>query len=622
MTRFAPPTREPALKNFTKYLRHVLIGLLLGLALLYMKMPVGPEQTRDPLAQQMETESAKWFAAEKSLTQFDEDMKAGKVKAIGVGFDYALVNAETRYYVRVGMQRALFQDILKDKSHTPAPTIVSLGDITPPVQGAGKLTRFFEPGYIMIGVVLLLAGMTAKQMGMLKVGPSTFKVEEKPNLRFADVIGVEEAKASMEDLVAFLKNPKRFAALGAEAPRGILMAGPPGTGKTRLARALAGEAGVNVIALTGSDFSDKFMGVGISKVKELFETARKHAPTVVFIDEFDGIGLRGNGAGTPGEAESDRIINALLVELDGFNPSSGIMVIGATNHPEKVDPSIIRPGRFDRTVHLSLPTVHEREALFKMYCAKLVADENLDFAQLARLSTRLSPAAIATVANAAGLLAAGEDAPVVTQAHLLRALDTHRIGSPNSANKAAMTEEERERVAVHEAGHAIIGRLFGTTVDKVTIIPHGPGLGLTLYDAPDRKLYTYEQLRTLVLSLLAGRAAEKLMLGSTSTGASDDLKRATSIVHGMVTQYGFGLAAGLVSFAGLPSAAQRDSVPAEVFSEMRGVLAEFEATCDTTLLQYQLALNTLAERLLAEETVLGAAVDECLALCQESELVA
>ena len=610
------------MKNYTKYLRHFLFGLLLALAFLYIKMPAGPEQVRDVVAKQMETESARWFATERTLTDFEEDMKSGKVKAIGVGFDYALVNAESRYYVRVGMQRGLFQDILKDKTHQSAPAIFSLGDITPPAQGAGKLTRYIEPGYIMIGVVLLLAALTAKQMGMLKVGPSTFKIEDKPNLRFADVIGVEEAKASMEDLVAFLKNPKQFAALGAEAPRGLLMAGPPGTGKTRLARALAGEAGVSFIALTGGDFSDKFMGVGITRVKELFELARKHAPSVVFIDEFDGIGLRGNGAGTPGEAESDRIINTLLVELDGFNPSSGVIVIGATNHPEKVDPSIIRPGRFDRTVHLSLPTVHERESLFKMYGAKLITDESLDFAQLARLSTGLSPAAIATVANAAGLLAGKENAPAVTQDHLLRALDTHRIGTPNSANKAAMTEEERERVAVHEAGHAIIGRLFGTKVDKVTIIPHGPGLGLTLYDAPDRKLYTYDHLRTLVLSLLAGRAAEKLMLASTSTGASDDLKRATSIVHGMVTQYGFGASAGLVSFAGLPAAAQRDSIPAEVFAEMRGVLADFEQTCDTTLQDYQVALNALAERLLTEETVPGSVVDECLALCNAPALVA
>lgn len=610
-------TRESRiLKNFLKKHARVIVPLaLLLLAVIYTSMPT-PPSVREPQAQQMEKDSRKWFAQEQSLSQLGQDLKAGKVKVVGLGFENALVTADKQYYVKIGAQRALLFEMLKDKLLTAPPTLLTLGDVAPPVEGAAKLTQHLSPGMISIVVLLMLTGMVGAQMGFFRLGRKRFKKAGKSSKTFQDVIGVEEAKESMQDLVACLKNPKKFTSLGGKPPRGILMVGPPGTGKTLLAQALAGEAGVNIISVGGGDFSAKYFGQGIGYVNELFDEAERHAPCVVFIDEFDGIGRRNPNAGDANESENNRVINTFLVRLDGFKPNSGVMVIGATNHLDNVDPSVIRPGRFDRVVHLSLPTVAERERMFALYIKELVTDGAVDIGRLARMSAGLSPAAIATVVNAGALLAGKEDAPTVTTEHLLQALDTHRIGLPSEATKAALNEDERLRIAVHEAGHGIISRLRGIMVEKVTIMPHGPGLGLTQMSHRDQKLYTETDVRTQILLLLGGRGAEKLMLESLSTGASDDLERATSLAYQMVTRYGFSPNVGTLSFAGFPTAAQQDSVPPVVLDEIRTLMNDCEHKCDEMLRLHRPALEALTRQLLEHETVDGCTVDDCLDLCE------
>ena len=309
------------------------------------------------------------------------------------------------------------------------------------------------------------------------------------------------------------------------AAKGIVLEGDSGAGKTLLARAVAGEAGVPFIALAGSDFSDMFLGVGVRRVKKLFELARRQAPCVVFIDEIDGLGRR-SGAASAAETENNRIINTLLVELDGFSPTSGIVVMGATNNVGNLDPAMIRPGRFDRICNLALPSVDEREALFSLYASRLRTDGDTDFRPLARLAAGLSPAAIANAVNAAALLAAKEDATAVRSEHFERVLEQQLMGGGSAAGQAAMNLAERRRIAVHEAGHALVAKLLGVgIVEKVSILKRGRALGVTLVtEDRDVTLQSEDEVRARMKMLLGGRAAEALVLGSVSTGAANDLQ--------------------------------------------------------------------------------------------------
>jgi len=397
-----------------------------------------------------------------------------------------------------------------------------------------------------------------------------------------------------------------------------------GSGKTLLARALAGEAGVPFISISGSDFSDMFLGVGVRRVKKLFATARKQAPCVIFIDEIDGLGKR-SSAGSASETENNRIINALLVELDGFSAKSGIVVLGATNNIDNLDPALIRPGRFDRTCHVGLPNVDEREALFRLYADKLRTEGETDFRQLARISTGLSPAAVANVTNAAALMAAKESAEAVTQGHFQRALEQHLMGGPAAASvgdaapekdnegRAAFGQAERNRIAVHEAGHAIVAKLLGVgVVEKVSILKRGRALGVTLVtNNQDITLQSEPELRARMAMLLAGRGAETLVLGNASTGAANDLEHVSGMAYRMVTEFGFGKGGAPFSFAGLPQAV-RQSAGGEAIEEARGIISEVEAQCNALLAEHREALALLTAELLDHETVSGAVVERCL----------
>ncbi len=571
------------------------------------------EPHRNPVAVSMEEESAAFFATERDFSALAQDVRTANAKSVGLSAEYALVsrNDGSRYYVRTDTQRALVAEALKENLSASAPAVFALGNVQPPAPPLTVLGRGLSPALLtLLGPLLIL--FIFLQMNPMRGMGGHFKTADKPDTRFKDVIGVEEAKDALQDIVAYLKHPKKFADLGAKAPKGVILEGHFGAGKTMLARAVAGEAGVPFIALSGSDFSDMFLGVGVRRVKKLFELARKEAPCVIFIDEIDGLGKRSGGS-SGAETENNRIINTLLVELDGFESGSGIVVLGATNNVNNLDPALIRPGRFNRTCHLGLPDVDERDALFRIYAGSLRTAGEVDFRQLARMSAGLSPASIANTVNAAALLAAKEDAPAVLHEHFQRTLEQTLMGGPTSAGQSAMGTDERERIAVHEAGHALIAKLLNVgVVEKVSILKRGHALGATLVTREqDATLQSESEVRNRMIMLLAGRGAEALVLKSASTGAANDLEHVSRMAFRMVTEFGFSADIGPFSYAGLPEQ-ERQGIHAEAIVEARKITKEVERRCAELLLEHRGALELLTAELLEHETVSGDVVQACL----------
>ena len=408
---------------------------------------------------------------------------------------------------------------------------------------------------LILGVapILLLIGVWVyfmRQMqgggagrGAMSFGKSRAKLqgEDQVKVTFADVAGVEEAKEEVGELVEFLRNPGKFQKLGGHIPRGVLMVGSPGTGKTLLAKAIAGEAKVPFFSISGSDFVEMFVGVGASRVRDMFDQAKKHAPCIIFIDEIDAVGRhRGAGLGG-GHDEREQTLNQLLVEMDGFEGGEGVIVIAATNRPDVLDPALLRPGRFDRQVVVPLPDIRGREAILKVHMRKVPIDDNVDARVIARGTPGFSGADLANLVNEAALFAARENAKSVNMSHLDRAKDKIMMGTERRS--MVMSEEDKKLTAYHEAGHAIVGRLVPEhdPVYKVTIIPRGRALGVTMF-LPEQDKYSISklQLESQLASLFGGRVAEELVFGSdhVTTGASNDIERATAIARNMVTRWG------------------------------------------------------------------------------------
>jgi len=423
------------------------------------------------------------------------------------------------------------------------------------------------------------------------------------------VIGAGEAKAALADVQAWLTEPAQFSGMGVRAPCGILMTGGPGVGKTRLAQALAGECGANFIAITGSYFSAKYYGVGIQKVKHLFELARKNAPTVIFIDEADGLGKRTDTGSGPVEAESNRIINQLLAELDGFESNEGVVVVAATNHPDNLDEALRRPGRFDRTVQVRLPDLEDRAQILRFYAAKLKTKPGeLDFNQLARLTTGLSPATLSMIVNQAGLVARKAGEREVAATHFLEAIKIARIGDINGAERA-LSDDERTRIAVHEAGHGLVAALLDTGVlEEVTILPRGGALGVALITkTQDKHLYRETEIRNEVKVLLGGRNAEILAFSEASSGAASDLQEASRISLDMVSKFGFNADGNLFSLAALPAQYAGLQMKSAI-GHANILLKDLNEACYSLLHENEPVLRAIAEQLLESETVPGETV--------------
>ena len=455
--------------------------------------------------------------------------------------------------------------------------------------------------------------------GAMSFGKSKARLlgEDQVGITFADVAGVEEAKAEVSEVVDFLKDPSKFQRLGGKIPKGVLMVGPPGTGKTLLAKAIAGEANVPFFTISGSDFVEMFVGVGASRVRDMFEQAKKQAPCIIFIDELDAVGRhRGAGLGG-GHDEREQTLNQMLVEMDGFEGNEGIIVIAATNRPDVLDPALLRPGRFDRQVVVPLPDIRGREQILKVHMRKVPLDDDVKPNLIARGTPGFSGADLANLVNEAALFAARANLRVVSMEHFEKAKDKIMMGTERRS--LVMSEQEKLNTAYHEAGHAIVGYLVPEhdPVYKVTIIPRGRALGVTMYlPEEDRYSISKQRLESSISSLFGGRIAEDMILGSggVTTGASNDIERATEIARNMVTKWGLSDRLGPLTYSEDDgevflgrSVTQHKQVSDEtahtIDEEVRTIIDENYARAERLLKENVDKLHTMAKALVMYETI-------------------
>jgi cell division protease FtsH len=460
--------------------------------------------------------------------------------------------------------------------------------------------------------------------GIMGIGSSKAKVydEQKPDTTFADVAGYDGAKQEVTEVVDFLKHPGRYEQAGAVGPKGVLLVGPPGTGKTLIARAVAGEAGVPFLALTGSSFVELFVGVGASRVRDLFADARKRAPSIVFIDEIDAIGGRRGGGAFASNDEREQTLNQLLAEMDGFDPATGVVVMAATNRPETLDPALLRPGRFDRTVEIPLPNLVERRAILAVHIQGKHVAPDVDLEVVARGTPGFSGADLANLVNEAAIHAVRENRSVITAFDFDSARDRLLLGRRESSN--ALLPEEKYSVAVHETGHAVVAALspHSDPVAKVTILPAGQALGVTeQLPENERHLYPESYLRDSLAVRLGGRAAEVLVIGEASTGASNDLAGATQLAVRMVREWGLSDRVGPIGYSsdgpgylGGPDLSGRpyaESTQRTIDEEVSRLLREAQERATALLTAHRPEMDKVVEALLEKETIDGS---ELLAL--------
>ncbi len=445
--------------------------------------------------------------------------------------------------------RTLVSDLLKNK-------VEIKGEDPQPSMWVNMLISWF-PIFLIVGLWIFFM----RQMqgggggrGAMSFGKSRARMlgEDQVKINFNDVAGVDEAKEEVGELVEFLRDPGKFQKLGGKIPRGVLMVGPPGTGKTLLAKAIAGEAKVPFFTISGSDFVEMFVGVGASRVRDMFEQAKKHAPCIIFIDEIDAVGRhRGAGLGG-GHDEREQTLNQLLVEMDGFEGNEGVIVIAATNRPDVLDPALLRPGRFDRQVVVPLPDLRGREQILKVHMRKVPLADNVEPKVIARGTPGFSGADLANIVNEAALFAARANKRLVSMEEFEKAKDKIMMGAERKS--MVMSEQEKKLTAYHEAGHAIVGRMVPShdPVYKVTIIPRGRALGVTMFlPEEDRYSYSKERLESSISSLFGGRIAEELIFGAenVTTGASNDIQRTTDLARSMVTKWGLSPKLGPLTYS-------------------------------------------------------------------------
>ena len=502
--------------------------------------------------------------------------------------------------------------------------------------------------YSLIGPVLMVAAagvflfVIFRQRAAASGGPPganrfghartrTLSDQSKP-VTFNDVAGAEEEKAELQEIVEFLRDPQKFTSLGARIPQGVLLVGPPGTGKTLIAKAVAGEAGVHFLSISGSDFVELYVGVGASRVRDLFEQAKKEAPAIVFIDEIDAVGRR-RGAGLGGgHDEREQTLNQLLVEMDGFGSNEGVIVLAATNRQDILDPALLRPGRFDRQIYVGLPDIRGREAILKVHAKTKPLAEDVSLTQVAQATAGFTGADLANLLNEAALLAARQHSQFITAAHLHEAM-LKVIAGPEKKSRV-VTDHARRLTAYHEAGHAVVIHQLPTQdpVHQITIVPRGPAGGMTISLPTEDKAYlSKKELEERIAVCLGGRVAEELVLQDVSTGASSDIQKASEIARAMVTKYGMSEKLGAIAygsesdeiFLGRSMAQARtysEEVAAQIDQEVKDIVDRAHARCRDILTQHRHQLDITARYLLDHETMDAQTFDHVFTQPDDPEL--
>ena len=502
--------------------------------------------------------------------------------------------------------------------------------------------------YSLVGPVLMVAAagvflfVIFRQRAAANGGPPganhfghartrTLSDQSKP-VTFDDVAGAEEEKGELQEIVEFLRDPERFTALGARIPKGVLLVGPPGTGKTLIAKAVAGEAGVHFLSISGSDFVELYVGVGASRVRDLFEQAKKEAPAIVFIDEIDAVGRR-RGAGLGGgHDEREQTLNQLLVEMDGFGSNEGVIVLAATNRQDILDPALLRPGRFDRQIYVGLPDIRGREAILKVHAKRKPLAEDVSLTQVAQATAGFTGADLANLLNEAALLAARQHSQFITAAHLHEAM-LKVIAGPEKKSRV-VTDHARRLTAYHEAGHAVVIHQLPTQdpVHQITIIPRGPAGGMTISLPTEDKAYlSKKELEERIAVCLGGRVAEELVLRDVSTGASSDIQKASELARAMVTKYGMSEKLGAIAygsesdeiFLGRSMAQARtysEEVAAQIDQEVKHIIEQAHARCRDILTQHRHELDITARYLLDHETMDAQTFDHVFTQPDDPEL--
>ena len=590
------------------YVLWMLCVFMLLSAASYFFRPKEPEISYAEVVQLFEQEKVKSFTVQDTtLTLKLREAVDGKTELRKELYDFDLFYDDLNDLVVEQKAAGILEDYNYSANHSPNYLAIALPYVIA-VAGLFAIWYFFS--------------MRASGGGndrMAKFGNATFRhgSESARKTTFADVAGADEEKEELAEIVDFLRDPQRFVELGARIPKGVLLVGPPGTGKTLLARAVAGEAGVEFLSISGSDFVEMYVGVGASRVRDLFEQAKKAAPCIIFIDEIDAVGRqRGTGLGG-GHDEREQTLNQLLVEMDGFGTNDGVVVLAATNRADILDPALLRPSRFDRQIYVGYPDIKGREDVLKIHTANKPLAEDVDLAKVARGTAGFTGADLENLSNEAALLCARRGDQFITMADFEEA-EIKVLAGPEKRSRV-VPEHERKLTAYHEAGHAVVMHALPThePVHRITIVPRGQAGGMTI-SLPDED-HSYQSKRYMeeqIVSLLGGRAAEKLMLGDISTGASNDIERASHIARKMVTAYGMSEKLGSIAFESGhdevfigKTMGQTRSYPektaAEIDDEVKAIIDRAYARCEEILTARREALTAVAEYLLAHETMTG-----------------
>ncbi len=557
-----------------------------------------------------------------SLTDIAARLEAGEVKKVVVSGDYVQVELKNgKILTTVKESGSTFLDQMKALG-VPEDKLRSIQYVPErPNEWGSILIAFLTyglPVLLVVGLfyfILRQAQAPGNQAFNFSKSRARMFTGERPTVTFDDVAGVDEAKQELQEVVEFLKEPEKFIALGARIPKGVLLVGPPGTGKTLLAKAVSGEAGVPFFSISGSEFVEMFVGVGAARVRDLFEQAKRHSPCIVFIDEIDAVG-RYRGAGIGGSHdEREQTLNQILVEMDGFDTDTNVIVMAATNRPDILDPALLRPGRFDRRVILDRPDVKGREAIFRVHLRGKPLDDDVDVSVLARATPGFVGADIANVVNEAAILAARKNKKKISMKDFEEAIEK-LIAGPERKSRI-ITDREKQIIAYHEAGHAVVAYYLPNCdpVHKVTIIPRGMAGGYTLaLPEEDRTLWTRSKFLDDMAMALGGRAAEEIVFGDITTGAAEDLERVTELARAMVTRYGmseklgpmvFGKKEELI-FLGKEIAEQRDysdAVAQEIDAEVRRLVMEAYERAKRILTEHRDKLEAVAQKLMELETL-------------------